>query len=201
MTTSDSTPLSVRSVSYRQVRLFVLSFPASREYWARRACAVWPPRVFVRGKRLLNVIAETRRSRFLLCSECKRVCLGDASIPHHSIIPLIVRAQPGASIGCKVRECRYTFHYCAKETLCRLDKCRFKLLCPEHAVDKSLEERPCLKAVSKATDAILQGAACPWIAWCGACSSDCFPLPPQPTWTARLTAAAAPGAGAASESE
>ncbi|ETO27933.1 hypothetical protein RFI_09198 [Reticulomyxa filosa] len=110
--TGDSTSEGVYFDEENELIGPIAKHNASKQ-WVHYKCALWSPRVFVKGNRVLfNVASEVQRARRLSCHVCNRF---------------------GASIGCYVRGCPFCFHYpCAKAFHCFMDEEAFAILCPQH---------------------------------------------------------------------
>ena len=92
--------------------------------YVHRSCAMWSPRVFVRDKRLQNVVKEVQRARWLSCAEC---------------------GKRGASIGCHDATCHKSYHYrCAIQAQCCMQIPAFTLHCPNHAIAINLTQKELL---------------------------------------------------------
>lgn len=88
--------------------------------YAHHACAVWSPRVFIEDGRMMNVIVEVQRARWLNCAEC---------------------GKRGASIGCCESTCSKSYHYpCAQSAQCTMRMPEYALYCPAHAIEINFNE-------------------------------------------------------------
>jgi hypothetical protein len=95
------------------------------EIYVHRACAMWSPQVFIKGRELQNVVVEVQRARWLSCAEC---------------------GKRGASIGCCERSCPKSFHYpCAVQAQCCMQLPAYTVHCSDHAIAVNLPQKQLLE--------------------------------------------------------
>ncbi|KAL7860475.1 hypothetical protein AOLI_G00168240 [Acnodon oligacanthus] len=84
----------------------------AKEHWAHEACTIWTSGVILVAGKLYGLREAAQDSTVTKCSKCQ---------------------SEGASIGCRWKNCTYTYHYvCAKETGCIFEEDTFSIKCPKH---------------------------------------------------------------------
>eukprot|EP00466_Bigelowiella_natans_P003529 jgi/Bigna1/73238/fgenesh1_pg.23_\ len=95
------------------------SSSVAKRVYAHRLCAIWAPMVFQAQGEWRNVVQEVKRSRGVICSECRK---------------------GGAAVGCCVASCKKSYHLsCAAVAHCYLDQKEHLLYCNHHYLTEKLK--------------------------------------------------------------